>query len=45
MLHDPERYPSPEVFKPERYIRTDTTVPEEDPRNIVFGYGRRFVAG
>ena len=40
LLHDPERYPAPDKFDPERYLKPE---PEQDPRLIAFGYGRRRV--
>ncbi|KAJ7756417.1 cytochrome P450 [Mycena maculata] len=39
---DPESYPEPEVFRPERFIGPN---PQPDPRKIVFGYGRRLCPG
>lgn len=41
MLHDPETYPDPFTFDPERY----TTKGQRDPRNVCFGYGRRICPG
>ena len=41
-MHDPEVYPSPNEFRPERFIRdgkVDTSV--RDPAAFVFGSGRR----
>ena len=43
LLHDPERYPNPTEFVPERYLKNAENTPQEDPHNIVFGYGRRYV--
>ncbi|KAI0792435.1 cytochrome P450 [Abortiporus biennis] len=48
ILHDPEIFPEPEKFKPERYLtedgklRTDLPI---DPSHIAFGYGRRMCPG
>lgn len=42
-LHDPEVHENPEEFRPERFVKTDTHEPERDPRQTVFGFGRRFV--
>ena len=41
LLHDPERYPNPSKFDPERYTKAH---PEQDPRTIAFGYGRRWAS-
>ena len=40
MLHDPEVYSDPFEFKPERFLGES---PERDPRDICFGFGRRYV--
>ena len=41
MLHDPELYPQPDKVDPERYLnKTDESL-NPDPREFVFGYGRR----
>jgi len=42
MLHNPEMYPDPFAFNPERYLGDS---PQRDPRKIVFGYGRRICPG
>ena len=45
-MHDPELYPDPYEFRPERFIRDGkldfSTSP--DPMEFVFGFGRRYVA-
>jgi cytochrome P450 len=43
--HDPAVYPEPMTFRPERYLETSTHKPEPDPRNYIFGYGRRICPG
>ncbi|KAI4666122.1 uncharacterized protein J4E78_003589 [Alternaria triticimaculans] len=43
--HDPEVYPEPMVFRPERFLETPTHKSEPDPRNFIFGYGRRICPG
>lgn len=45
MLHDPEEYPEPEHFKPERFIGENGQINPEvlDPRIVAFGFGRRYV--
>ncbi|KAI0081468.1 cytochrome P450 [Panus rudis PR-1116 ss-1] len=47
MLHDPEEYPDPEAFKPERFLRPDGTLntDKRDPTDIIFGFGRRVCPG
>lgn len=42
-LHNPDVYSDPEEFKPERYRKTETHEPEQDPRVAAFGFGRRCV--
>ena len=45
MTQNPEVYSKPENFDPDRYLRMSTDESERmDPRNIVFGFGRRFGA-
>lgn len=45
MLHDPETYPDPFKFDPERHIASPGKDAQRDPRNICFGYGRRICPG
>lgn len=40
--HDPNIYRDPFAFKPERHLATAGRPAELDPRNIVFGFGRRY---
>ncbi|KAJ7639244.1 cytochrome P450 [Roridomyces roridus] len=42
---DPKIYSDPEAFRPERFIETPTHAKEMDPREILFGYGRRVCPG
>ena len=42
MSHDPEIYPDPFVFNPERFLGD---APQRDPRKITFGFGRRICPG
>jgi hypothetical protein len=44
MTRDEEVYPDAESFKPERFIKDgDLNKAIRDPRDIVFGFGRRYV--
>ncbi|KAG7440989.1 cytochrome P450 [Guyanagaster necrorhizus] len=47
VLHDPDVYPSPFEFLPERYFddAAKTKGLNPDPRKFVFGYGRRVCPG
>ena len=45
MLHDPETYPDPFRFDPERHIASPGKEAQCDPRNVCFGYGRRICPG
>ncbi|KAF7324453.1 Cytochrome P450 [Mycena sanguinolenta] len=42
MMHDETVYPDPFVFNPERFMGSN---PQPDPREFVFGFGRRVCAG
>ncbi|GJE86658.1 cytochrome P450 [Phanerochaete sordida] len=41
VLHDPEVYPEPEKFLPERHLKEGTP----DPLDVAFGFGRRVCPG
>ncbi|OOF95350.1 hypothetical protein ASPCADRAFT_207823 [Aspergillus carbonarius ITEM 5010] len=43
--HDPTVYPDPMAFKPERFLASESHVPERDPRLLAFGFGRRVCPG
>ncbi|KAL7282187.1 hypothetical protein ACG7TL_003656 [Trametes sanguinea] len=45
ILHDPQTYPEPMVFNPDRFIATQDKVAERDPRDFCFGFGRRKCPG
>ncbi|KAF8067015.1 cytochrome P450 [Lyophyllum atratum] len=45
MLHDPEVYPDPFKFDPERHIATPEKPAQQNPRTVCFGYGRRICPG
>jgi cytochrome P450 len=47
ILHNPEDYPDPETFKPERYLTStgDIDPSVRDPRTACFGFGRRMCPG
>jgi cytochrome P450 len=43
--HDPSVYVDPMTFNPDRYITTPTHKAEREPRDFVFGFGRRICPG
>ncbi|RDX54448.1 cytochrome P450 [Lentinus brumalis] len=47
MTRDPEVFPNPDIFDPERYMEKvdDETAHKRDPRNVIFGFGRRRCPG
>lgn len=45
MLNDPEVYPNPSQFDPERHIATPEKPAQKDPRHACFGFARRICAG
>ncbi|KAI9058132.1 cytochrome P450 [Trametes sanguinea] len=45
-MHDPEIYPEPDRFYPERFIKDGKLNPDIlDPATIIFGFGRRICPG
>ena len=45
ILHDPEPYPEPDKFKPERFLNEDGTVRDDPMLSLVFGVGKRICPG
>ncbi|KLO07635.1 cytochrome P450 [Schizopora paradoxa] len=45
MLMDPNEYPDPDAFKPERFLPDDGQRMPRDPTKIAFGFGRRVCPG
>ncbi|THV05395.1 cytochrome P450 [Dendrothele bispora CBS 962.96] len=45
MTHDEQTYSDPMEFKPERFLANDGRKVETDPRETVFGFGRRICPG
>ena len=45
ILHDPRRYPEPDVFKPERFLNIDGTLLDDPVLVSGFGYGKRICPG
>ena len=45
ILHDPEAYPEPDEFKPERFLNEDGTVRDDPMLSLVFGAGKRICPG
>ena len=39
--HDPATYSNPQEFKPERHLVNGSELPEFDPTDLAFGFGRR----
>ncbi|THH30968.1 hypothetical protein EUX98_g3209 [Antrodiella citrinella] len=46
ILHNPEEYPNPEAFIPERFLKDGQINPDvRDPSSAAFGFGRRICPG
>jgi hypothetical protein len=45
ILHDPEIYPDPEEFKPERFLNKDGSVRDDPTLSLAFGIGKRLCPG
>ncbi|EMD33935.1 hypothetical protein CERSUDRAFT_107728 [Gelatoporia subvermispora B] len=46
ILHNPDDYPEPEAFKPERFMKDGKFNPDiRDPHTAAFGFGRRICPG
>jgi cytochrome P450 len=45
ILHDPDIYPDPEEFKPERFLNNDGSVRDDPTLSLVFGIGKRICPG
>ncbi|KAH9917067.1 cytochrome P450 monooxygenase [Fomitopsis serialis] len=47
IFRDPEVYPEPDVFRPERFLEIDADADADlkDPKKLVFGFGRRICPG
>lgn len=44
IMHDPKRYPEPDRFEPERFLKDGKLeVNGIDPSGVIFGFGRRYV--
>ena len=43
MCDDPAYYTEPSVFNPDRFLPMDGSKPAYDPRNLIYGFGRRSV--
>lgn len=47
MAHNPEDYPDPDGFKPERFLNADGSInkaAQEYLQSFIFGFGRRYAA-
>lgn len=44
-MHDPEAYPEPDKFKPERFLNEDGTVRDDPMLSLVLGLARGSALG
>jgi cytochrome P450 len=45
ILHNPDLYPDPEAFKPERFLNEDGTLRDDPAITLTFGVGKRICPG
>ena len=45
ILHNPDMYPEPDSFKPERFINPDGSLREDPVLTSLFGFGKRLCPG
>jgi len=45
ILHNPETYPDPDEFKPERFLNKDGTFRDDPALALAFGVGKRICPG
>ena len=45
ILHNPDLYPDPETFKPERFLNEDGTFRDDPAISLAFGAGKRICPG
>ncbi|KAI0289331.1 cytochrome P450 [Russula brevipes] len=45
ITHDPDIYPEPDAFKPERFLNPDGTLRDDPTLSSVFGFGKRVCPG
>jgi cytochrome P450 len=45
IARDEKRYPDACLFKPERFIDADGSLTDDDPKDYIFGRGRRACPG
>lgn len=45
ILHDPDMYPDPEAFKPDRFLNADGSLRDDPVLSSTYGFGRRICPG